>query len=147
MFKNFTKYKNEIINEFGIGPMDEDQVKKYGLKHFNNFGGVFPHDKFRPIDKKCYILNTGNSKSTGYHWVGAYVTHKKLYMFDSYHRNINKIIPDINKYSGNRDMVVSKWPYPIQQDNVLEEQSICGQLSLAWLRCINDYGVKSAILI
>ena len=147
MLKIFNKYKDEIINEFGIKPMYEDQINKYGYKHLKHFGGVYPHDKFKPEDNKCYIINTGNHNSVGYHWVACYIKPTHLFLFDSFHREPHKIIHDIDKIAGRRQIVVSSWPEAIQKDYLEKEENICGQLSLAWLRCVNDYGIYNAILI
>lgn len=147
MFKIFTEIKNDIINKFGTEPMYEDQIKEYCKKNIPHFGGVFTHDKFNPEDGKCYILNTGNDKSPGYHWIGCVATNNNLYIFDSFHRNIHKIIKDINRIQEYRDLVVSKWKYPVQDDKNPKEENICGQLSLAWLECAKQYGIRNAMLI
>jgi len=147
MFKHFNEYKNNIISEIGIEPMYDDQIKKYGKVHFNNFGGVYPHDKLKPQNYKCYVVNTGNSNSAGYHWIGIYVTPNNFYVFDSYHRDIHSIVKDAEKIKGNRNIIVSKWTQPIQKDTDQKQENICGQLSLAWLHCVKDYGIRNAILI
>jgi hypothetical protein len=147
MFKIFKKYKDEVIKHFGEKPLYEDQIKEYGIKHFPNFGGVFAHDEFKPENDKCYVINTGNSKSMGYHWVGVFVTKPHLFIFDSFHRNPDKILHDLDKFKGKRAVVVSRWPEAIQKDYIQKEQNICGQLCLAWLHCIKDFGIRNAILI
>lgn len=147
MFKKFTEYKNDIIKQFGRGPMDEEQIKKYGIANIPHFGGVFTHDKLHPEDHKYYILNTGNYQSPGYHWIGAYVTPHHFYVFDSFHRNIHKIVKDINHIKGDRDIVVSKWTTPVQDDTKKSEENICGQLSLAWLQSAKHFGIRNAMLI
>lgn len=147
MLKIFNEYKNDILKEFGNGPMYDDQIKKYGKEHFPNFGGVYAHDQFKPVNGYCYVVNTGNKDSKGYHWTGIYVTPYKMYIFDSFHRNIHSIFRDIERMSKGRSVSVSKWPNPIQQEDKPEEENICGQLSLAWLQCIKNYGIKNAMLI
>ena len=147
MLKAFNEYKHDIINEFGTGPLDDSQITEYAKKHFHKFGGVFTHDKLKPEDYKCYILNTGNYASPGYHWIGAYVMPHHFYVFDSFHRNIHQIVKDINKIKGDRDIVVSKWTEPVQNDKDPNQENICGQLSLAWLQCLKHYGVRNAMLI
>ena len=147
MLKAFNKYKNDIIKEFGTGPLDNDQIEKYCENHIPKFGGVFTHDKLIPEDHRCYILNTGNDASPGYHWIGAYVMPHHFYVFDSFHRNIHNIIKDLNRLEGDRQLVVSKWSEPIQHDDKPSQENICGQLSMAWLQCLKHYGVRNSMLI
>lgn len=147
MYKIFSHYKDEIVKKFGEGPMYEDQLNKYGYEHFKNFGGVYPHDKFTPENKKCYVINTGNQRSAGYHWVGVYVTKTHLFLFDTYKRDIDRIFHDVEKFKGKRQVVVSEWPEPVQRDYLQKEENICGQLCLAWLHCVKEYGIRNAILI
>lgn len=148
MLKIFNQFKDEVIKQFGRGPMYEEQIKKYGIEHFSNFGGVFAHDQFQPEDNKCYVINTGNHKSVGYHWVAVYVTPTHLFLFDSFHRNPHKIFHDVDRFKGKfRQIIVSNWPDAIQKDYLEKEENICGQLSLAWLQCVKFYGIRNAILI
>ena len=147
MLQAFEDYKDKIIKEFGTNALYEQQIEKYCEDHFPNFGGVFTHDKLKPEDHKCYVLNTGNDASPGYHWVGAYVTPYHFYVFDSFHRNIHQIIKDINKIEHGRDLITSKSRVPIQHDDNPKEENICGQLSMAWLQCLKHYGIRNAIQI
>jgi len=147
MLKIFNEYKNEIIKEFGRGALDNVQIENYCYKHIPKFGGVFTHDKLKPEDYKCYIINTGNNASLGYHWIGAYVTPQHFYVFDSFHRNIHKVIKDFNKLEDGRDHVLSKWTEPVQNDADPKQENICGQLSMAWLQCLKNYGIRNSMLI
>lgn len=55
-------------------------------KLFKNFIGVYPCDLFPRIRKRNYsvIFNTGDSSTSGEHFVAIYVTHKSIYYFDSF---------------------------------------------------------------
>lgn len=147
MLKAFNERRDEIIKKFGTSPMYEDQIQKYCQENIPYFGGVFTHDKLIPEDNKSYIVNTGNFESPGYHWIAIVVTRFNMYVFDSFHRNIHKIVRNIDKLKGDRHVVVSKWSQPVQDDSDPSQQNICGQLSIAWLECANHYGIRNAILI
>ena len=92
------------------------------------------------------LINTGNSKSPGYHWVGVVTTDSNIYLFDSFHRDPDSIFNTIEKFQEDRQVIVSKWKDPIQK-NTPEDANICGQLSLAWLLTVQHFGIRNAIQI
>ena len=61
----------------------DDAVKKLKIKKFR---GVFVRDQLpkKPRSIEFGILNTGDSKSGGYHWICWYKKGKNKYSFDSY---------------------------------------------------------------
>ena len=145
--KLFNEYKDEMINKFGLVPMYDSQIKKFGKENIHNFGGVFPHDKFNPEDNRCYVINTGNSKSDGYHWVGVVATDKHLYVFDTFRRDLDSIFHDINKFKEDRSIITPvRDRDPIQHDT-FADSNICGQLSLAWLLTVQHCGIRDSIKI
>jgi hypothetical protein len=143
----FKYYKEKIIKEFGTKPMYDDEINKYCIKHFRNYGGTFPHDEWKPFNYRSFILNTGNSNSSGIHWIAVYVTRHNVFFFDTFRRNINNIFKDINKKVGGRNIIISKNKIPVQNDNDPNEANICGQCCIAFLHCLNDRGIRDAMLI
>lgn len=101
-------------------------LDRLGKKLFQNFLGVFPCD-IHPINvhKNSFsiIFNTGDSSTTGEHFVAIVKISKSIFYFDSFGKhpsdpNILKFINKIKKK--NRRLIV--WKKKIQDDS----SSFCG---------------------
>ena len=60
-----------------------DAAKKLGIK---NFRGAFVRDQLpnRPRAVECGIVNTGDSRTNGFHWMCWFKRNNVKYCFDSY---------------------------------------------------------------
>ena len=79
---------------------DNFELDKFGREQFGSeFGGVFAEDTKVNFDsnKKYYIFNTDKANESGTHWIGVYVDHpnESVYVFDTFHRETSKLLPDL----------------------------------------------------
>ena len=104
----------------------------------NDYLGTYSSDKMPKYIKnnQCFILNTDSSKSLNKsgHWVGFYKINSKLYYYDSFARNKNKL----SKYWKNKRMYNAN---TIDRDQSYKENE-CGSRSLSWLIIFRRYGEK-----
>ena len=145
----FRFHKQEIISMLGRTETSNDQINKLGKSIFKNrWGGALSEAVVR-LDKrianKYFILNTGNQKSGGIHWVGMFIGNgKALYVYDSFGRRSSLILRTLVKQAHEKG-------YKIVESNHDHEQrgysAVCGQISLAWLITAKDLGIKNALQI
>jgi hypothetical protein len=104
------------------------------------FMGVFGQDMI-PFDfsKQCsYILNTAKSNQKGEHWVAIWQENGKIYVFDSFGRNINRLLPYFDKNVGGGIIYNdNKKQYDYQED--------CGQRCISFLLLAKKFGIHNAI--
>ena len=87
-------------------------------------------------NNQCFILNTDSSRSANKfgHWVGFYKTNGKLWYYDSFARQKEKL----SKYWKNKRMYNAN---KTDRDQSYEESS-CGSRSMAWLIIFRKYGER-----
>ncbi len=101
------------------------QLGRVGRQLFGNeFLGVFPRDKIPvfPKGKSFCIINTDTSDGRGVHWTGLACQGRRVYGYDSYGRDINKLLNV--KGVVNSDM-------SDKEQRTLERN--CGQRVMSWL--------------
>ncbi len=144
------KYANEIYNSI-LKALDEnydmtysDNILQLGNKLFKEkFHGVYPSDHIPELTKeKPYaILNLDKSTESGSHWVAIAKVNNETYIYDSFGRKNQQIIPSLSK-SGNGK---------IEDTDRDAEQKInelnCGNRSVAFLLLVDRFGINYAKLI
>lgn len=150
MERTFNKYKKLLLSLIGhtnaINGKEVNDICKRVIGP--SFIGVFPQDVV-PINmikklKECYfVVNTDLQNGSGIHWIGCYKGNGKIYIYDSFARSSITILPHLIKD-------LKGIPF-VESDRSDKEQfgssSICGALTISWLMCIKDYGIKKAITI
>lgn len=140
----FTKYANRVIKQLGNRALYDSTIISYAKKHINRFGGVYPSNQV-PNKSGKYIVNTGNDKSSGIHWIALIRTKSNDYVFDSFARPTKNIL---KTYNGNGRKLKESDRKDIEQDDSNPSQeNICGQLSIAWLLAHQDLGLRKVMLI
>ena len=85
-------------------------------------------------NNQCFILNTDSSKQKGTHWVGFYKTNGKLYYYDSFARNAQKLTKRWKSstmcHANTKD-----------RDQSMTEKN-CGSRAFSWLVIMRKYGIK-----
>jgi hypothetical protein len=143
--KTFISYKRQLIKKLGSDALYDDEISNVAKKLIGSkFKGVFSSNKMK-FNPGYYVINTGNSKCGGIHWVGIYITPKVVYVYDSYARHTNSILKKLEAQAKKHKKIV------VESDRTdLEQQddtSICGQLSLAWILCVKKHGIRNALKI
>jgi hypothetical protein len=127
--------------QYGKGAKNTDELDELG-KHYlgKKYMGTFAYDEY-PLNapnKTFAILNTDNNK--GVHWVGLYKDGNKLYVYDSFARNVNNLL---KKFTDS----VEKLGYKVISSNVEgdqgNDQDDCGLRSLSWAILTNKFGIQN----
>lgn len=124
----------------GNGVTYGSDLKKICKQLFPNFIGVFAQDEKQPdqYEKCCYILNTSNTNENGEHWVAVWNENNNIYVFDSFGRSIERLLPYFNNLMGGGIIYNdNKKQYDYQED--------CGQRCISFLLLAQKYGIKKAI--
>ena len=139
ILKDYEQILMHVEDILGSGITDNIQLTNLGRQMFSNdYLGTYSSDQMPKYIKnnQCFILNTDSSKSlnkTG-HWVAFYKLNSKLYYYDSYARNKNKL----SKYWKNKRMYNAN---TIDRDQSFEAND-CGSRSLSFLILFRKYGTR-----
>lgn len=144
--KVFDDTRNELIREFGDGPMSDGTVNKVGHRLFGKkWAGVGSADShFKPVPNRYFVLNTGHEGSDGVHWVAGYRSPRgQVYVFDSFGRSTPVVLPGIARRAPQEGhgIVVDASREQVQKDGT----AICGHLSLAWLYAVHRAGLTPTL--
>ena len=141
--KEFLKYKKNYIKKYGRIALDNFQINKECEKLFGKkYNGCWLQDESFPIKNGFYILNTDIRNNVGKHWVGVYLTDLSCSLYDSFGRNIHKLLSVFLKRITKRKIFFDK-----KDREQKDHEIICGHLSLSWVRCVHRFGIKKAIKI
>ena len=132
---HFRAYKRLLVAAVGRGPMDDAKINEIG---------VFPSDKAKKLLRmrdRFAIANTATSKGRGSHWVGVYMTPKgEGYVYDSFGRDIDRVMWQLSRAALAADNALRETDTAAEQRGF---SALCGQLSLSWLLCVRDLGIKA----
>jgi hypothetical protein len=116
--------------------------KLFGLK----YAGTYAVDRVPKLKNTCYfILNTDASDKRGTHWVSCFFNGKKTYyVYDSFGRKSSRLLPIFINGIKARNATYKDSDYDAEQTN---SEANCGMRCLAWLICIEKFGIRKAMLI
>lgn len=140
--KQYNQSLQKIEKKMGKSTTYDYQLTKNGRKLFGRaFIGVFAADQFPKNIKngQCFIINLDTSSEPGSHWLAICKekTHNILWAYDSFARNIHKILPSIDKSHN----IIKSTEKDVEQKN---EETNCGQRSLAFIDVFLKMGPKYA---
>jgi len=137
-----TQLMKVLRYQYGNGAKNTDELNKLGKYHIGKkFIGTFAYDEypFNAPDKSFAIINTDNKE--GVHWVGLYKDKNKLYIYDSFARQVNNLL---NKFTDS----AQRLGYQVIGTNLEGDQGNyqddCGLRSLAWAMLTNKYGINDS---
>jgi hypothetical protein len=140
----FRKYKRQMIQLLGKKATTSHQLTTVGRQLFGaKYRGTFSQDyKAKPTPRHQYfIINVDRRHQPGSHWVGVVKNGKTYYIYDSYARTAKRLLP----------VFTGKILKYIESDRSDAEQygstEICGPLTLAWLCCVHELGIRNALKI
>lgn len=105
------------------------------MKDEEEFIGCFPYDKLPPIKEKknfSLIINTGDSRSHGEHWLAVKVINQKCFYFDSFG------LPIINEEIKNFLRQYGKCFYSRVCIQEIDSNK-CGYFCIMFLKNVNSY--------
>ena len=141
----FKKLKKLFVKRLGKKALYNDELECVGKKLFkSSWNGVHAQDGvvFKP---GFQIINTSHRKEEGEHWVALYVEDNTMFVYDSYARPSRNLLKTLTKRAKKNKIVVcdSDRSDKEQRDNT----EICGALCCAWLVCVQNYGIDSAMKV
>lgn len=138
----FNAHKRRLLLQLGRKATTNTQLTHTGRLLLGScFKGAHPQDyQIKKTPKiQYFILNNHKKGQSGEHWVAILKNGNVYYVYDSFGRTSNKLLPHFSK---NRIIIDSD--YDAEQ---FGESEICGQLCLAWLLCVKELGIRNALLV
>jgi len=144
--KLFKKYKVKYIAKFGRIALDNVQIDTFAKSVFGaKYKGSYAQDEKFELKSGYYIINTDLKKGSGEHWVSMQISPKTAFIYDSFGRDPNKLVPHlVRRLTKAKRKIVSSDRKDKEQRGL---SVICGHLSLAWLTVAKDLGIRAAIKI
>lgn len=144
--KLFRKYKAKYIAKLGRHALDNNEIDIFAKSTFGTkYRGSYAQDEKFELKSGYYIINTDIKTGPGEHWISLILTPKTAYVFDSFSRDVKKLVPHLAKHIAKSGRKI------VSSDRKDKEQRglsvICGHLSLSFLAVANDLGIRKAILI
>jgi hypothetical protein len=145
VMKVFNSYKQQLIKQLGTQVTDNIQLDRVAYKLLGTrFKGTYSVDTV-PIKKSgMFIVNTDLSTNPGVHWVSVFSTAKNVYVFDSFGRKTKNLLKPLVKNAKIYQKKVIDSDYDVDQKI---SSFTCGPLSIAWLLCVKELGIKNALKI
>lgn len=142
MYKKALKYFESIMGNDITSTTDLNKVGNIVFRE--NWKGTFPSDRLPKLQKgEVCIINVDKHNQLGSHWISVCRSKKsgKLWIYDSYGRKINKLIPHLKNLK-----FLEPEDDPEQDLNGKREDN-CGQRSLSYILVFTQFGEDVAIYI
>lgn len=142
--REFKKINKKLLKRIGHKKATTNhELHLIGRELFGkSWAGVHMQDSKIPnTPKKAYlIINVDTEGMSGSHWVAVHRTSKNTYyIFDTFGRKSKKLLP-----------IFTRGKIHIDSDhdqNQWGDSEICGTLSLAWLLCVKQFGIRNALKV
>jgi hypothetical protein len=149
--KEFKKLKRKYIAKLGNKALDNTTIDIFCKSEFGSkYKGCYAQDALVTFKPGYYVFNTDVSSGPGIHWIAIRITKTTAFVYDSFARNPSKLVPILVKRIRSQKLKI------ISSDRSDAEQRstnrgklvvICGHACLAWLTCVQKFGIRSAIKI
>lgn len=137
--KFFLKEKNRYIRKFGRKPLSNFELDQECDKLFGSrYKGTFMQDSLKTYKPGYYIVNTDFEGNGGIHWVAVSVTPKSAYIFDSFGRDTDSLLPILKKNLSKQGLKIVESD---QDQDQKGDSAVCGVLCICWLLCCKQFGV------
>lgn len=138
--KFFLKEKNRYIRKFGRKPLsnfelDQECYKLFGTK----YKGTLMQDSLKTYKPGYYIVNTDFEGNGGIHWVALSVTPKTAYVFDSFGRDTDTLLPTLQKNLSKQGLKIVESD---QDQDQKGDSAVCGHMAISWLLCAKKFGIR-----
>jgi hypothetical protein len=92
-------------------------------------------------------MNLDSSGQPGSHWVGVVAEGRVIYVYDTFGRKLENVVPSIYDFAEKHKMIVHNNPNATSCPEQRAVESNCGQRSLAWLVFFKYLGRNKALEI
>jgi hypothetical protein len=120
----------------------QQDLNYVGKLYFGNrWRGVFaadriPHDFGKTKQPEYAIVNLDKHTMPGSHWVSLASNGTHIFFYDSFGRNVRRILPDLSHLAMHRSVLGGETHRPQQK----EKESNCGARAMAWLLMLKNFG-------
>jgi hypothetical protein len=147
----FKKYKRRYIAKLGNHPLDNTEIDLFCKAQFGKkYKGCYAQDAQITYTPGFYVFNTDISSQPGEHWLGGYATKNTMYIFDTFARKPEKLVPILVKRLKKQSLkIVSSDRSDTEQRATNRKELVvnCGHSCLSWLTCVQELGIRKAIQI
>jgi hypothetical protein len=139
--KLYNRLLKQVESALGKKPTTNFQLNKYCRKKFGHqYKGTFARNQIPIMNHNEFcIANLDTSNEPGSHWIAIIKHHDKYLIYDSYGRDLSKILPNFNK----KYDVISTEQDAEQSDSATN----CGPRCIAALGVYNMLGSKAFLQI
>lgn len=142
--KYFKQQKNKYIRKYGRKPMSNFQLEDECAALFKKWKGCYMQDELKIYKPGYYILNLDTRNKEGIHWISLVITPKSAYIFDSFGRDTNKILPILKKNLDKQGLkIIESDPDQDQKGDSV----VCGMLCIAFLLCCDKFGIVKTVKV
>jgi hypothetical protein len=147
----FKKYKRRYIAKLGNHPLDNTEIDLFCKSKFGNkYKGCFGQDA--PITYKpgYYVFNTDISSKPGEHWLAVVCTKTTSYIFDTFSRSPEKLVPILVKRLKKQKLKIVSSDRSDAEQRATNKGTLvvnCGHSCLSFLTVAQEYGIRNAIKI
>jgi len=133
----YYKEYNKLVKKYNKQAKSNLFLNKICKKLFGKkYIGTFPSDRIPRLKNNNYtIINLDDSSLPGSHWVAIAKKTNKTYIYDSFGRKTQKILPSIYG-SGNKNI------YMTDPDINQKNDSSCALHCISWLIICDKYGFE-----
>ena len=146
IFRKLVKKYNKILGSKGTW---SDVLDKLGRKLYGKkFCGVYdqatlPWAKIKR--SKClYGIFNNDYSDNGEHWLSFVVKGKQVYIWDSFGRSIDDIVPELQRQLRGQRI---RYRMSDRDSNQKDSQKDCGSRCFSFLECTDTYGIRKAMKI
>ena len=149
--KEFRKYKSQYIRLLGNHALSNDELDDVCKPLFGSkYRGSHPVDSKFQMKPGYYIINLDVASGPGTHWVSLVLTKKTAYVYDSFSRDPDKIIPILTKRLRRAKYKIKSSDRKDKEQRATYKNKMvvnCGHSCLAWLTCAHKHGIRAAMKI
>ena len=141
---HFKANKAASVRILGNKALDDLTIDRVCRKLFAAWGGVSPVDRVKLLPYHYYIINVDPHDKPGSHWLACFTNGKRAYVYDSYGRNIQKLVPQLIKTIHKAGMTLGKTNQISHMEQRGYTSETCGDYSIGWLLVVRDLGITRA---
>ena len=141
MFNNLV---TELEKVYGDQMKTNVQLLEIGKAILPEMRDVIRNSDVDLLNKEPQYLIVNTNNRSGLHWVGVYISGKKIFVFDTFARKTTNIMKTFVKRAEKAGFAIIETRKRIEQ---ADAQQDCGLRSLAWLIILVNKGIRFAMLV